>query len=421
MNPNIDIYLRSAFKELDAFAIPEVGTFRKIHRAAEVAVESGELRPPVLEIEFDPQVKESLLLMSYLTNNIHMGRTEADQIVSDISQTILQALKTKRKFEIAEIGSLRRNPDGHLSFHPNHQHRNVFANDYFGLQAVPYASPPHPSKMDADENLIDMTEEHIPKAAPSTSASALKTVTMLGLILMLGITVIYTARKERSTLATGVRIPDSEQLGQPGEFEPVGDPELEETPTLPTEDLMALNEGPSDAEPGTSTESATRGLPATEGDEARASKQRPAPVKVEPADEDLFAALAEDRNATTARSVPPQSASPRGTFRGGEQGETSYTGDLSALDTSRAQQGESRGGKMYYLIMGSFANEGKAKQHLAKLTQSTNYDPIILYPPEGSSRPYRVSIYRSLDRNKVMELRDRLRGQGNNDVWVFAE
>ncbi|RMG29514.1 MAG: SPOR domain-containing protein [Bacteroidetes bacterium] len=413
MNPNIDIYLRSAFKELDAFAIPRVGTFRKVHRAAQIASELGEVHPPVLEIEFDPEVNESLLLTGYLTNNIHMGKGEAEQIVSDISQTITHALKTRRKFEIAEIGQLRRNAEGKLSFSASYPNRSIFSDDYFGLQPVQYATPGKPADIDQSASVMDVAESNGHETAKPASTSALKPVIMVGLIFMLGISIIYTARQGRASLATGVKMPVS-LLAEQAEQAP------EEAATLTDAETAAAANTPAPAQEDTSPLASAepgRTAAAPSAQSAPSARlQTPNVEQVEPSRDETIETLPADE-LFASRGL--------GNTRGeSSEKEKEAVMDISVLDTNLQESQHTRGltsGKMYYLIMGSFTNERKARQQVEELKKTTHYRPVILYPPDGTSIPYRVAIFKSSSRSKALQMRDQLRKNGYEGVWVFSE
>lgn len=401
MNPNIDIYLRSAFKELDAFAIPRIGTFRKVHRAAHIAAEVGELRPPVLEIEFESEVKDSLLLTSYLTNNIHMRQGEAEQIVSDISNTISHALKSRRKFEIAEIGLLRRSSEGKLSFSTNHHNRTVFADDYFGLQPIQYISPATTVELESDPVILGTSDPSTHQSVTSSSTTALKIVAMVGLILMLGITVISTVRTERSTLVQRPPLPKENGVT------PGVDDQLYADNTLAEDDKTNPVDDNTPNETPRSTIS-----PQTENPSSSDNSNSNSPVSVAPANE-LIAAILEREvpPATTSRQADPRESS--GLTRGSHN-----EGSFDALKP----QGDPD--PNYYLIVGSFSNERKAKEFSQKLKNSIeSADPIILYSHSsaGNSRIYRVAIYKSSDRtqvNRVMKELKRSKLDLISDPWI---
>ncbi len=426
MNPNIDIYLRSAFKELDAFAIPQIGTFRKIHRAAHIASQVGELRPPVLEIEFDTEVRDSLLLTAYLTNNIHMGRAEAEQIVADISQTISRALKSRRKFEITEIGLLRRNAEGKVSFSTSQHNRSIFTDDYFGLQPLQYTSPTQAVEIEQRSSLNDFVEEQVQEQVAQTSTSALKTVFMVGLILMLGITIIYTARTERATLITGVKLANRDYISQNHSPIPISEENRGATDKTSEFAEREMNETVVDLNNTTHTaELKTEDTFSNENDPEHLNASTSVKDNSQKQSQELFAANQTSRlntefdelDGSNTRSINTD----EGTTRGGQQEgkEDIDIGILSQQDRGLSQAGQKQ---LFYLIFASFTSAKKAKEHVRKIkAELPAYEAVVLYPPKGSSRPYRVSIYRSADENKVNQVMNRLKKKGYNDIWVFEE
>ena len=74
----------------------------------------------------------------------------------------------------------------------------------------------------------------------------------------------------------------------------------------------------------------------------------------------------------------------------------------------------------YHLITASFKTFEAASTHVKGLESDKDYSPVILMPTENSSF-YRVSIYQSFDRKKVLAYNKMLKGKSKKSGWVFAQ
>lgn len=75
----------------------------------------------------------------------------------------------------------------------------------------------------------------------------------------------------------------------------------------------------------------------------------------------------------------------------------------------------------YHLVAGSFKNF-KAASESAKALKAKKYDPLILFPTQGSDH-YRVSIYHSLNKQEVDSYAAQLKKAGVNSksFWVLTQ
>ena len=101
--------------------------------------------------------------------------------------------------------------------------------------------------------------------------------------------------------------------------------------------------------------------------------------------------------------------------------------NLSVLDTANDDQNTSNQTARlmpqtinYHLIAASFNTLQSAQNYIENLSEGS-LDAIILLPPEGSSQTYRISIYRSKDKNKVESFKTKLEKLGRKSGWIYKE
>ena len=73
----------------------------------------------------------------------------------------------------------------------------------------------------------------------------------------------------------------------------------------------------------------------------------------------------------------------------------------------------------YYLVAASF-DRLKDAQAYAQSRRVEGYESAVLPPPGQASRPYRVSLYRSADRDEVSYFNTQLKRLGDAGGWVFT-
>ncbi|RMG75623.1 MAG: SPOR domain-containing protein, partial [Bacteroidetes bacterium] len=76
--------------------------------------------------------------------------------------------------------------------------------------------------------------------------------------------------------------------------------------------------------------------------------------------------------------------------------------------------------RTYHLIGASFGTQRGAERYVQE-RRAEGYDPVILFPPEGSSMSYRVALFSHTDRRQVEAFAERLRRQGKKTGWIFEE
>lgn len=93
--------------------------------------------------------------------------------------------------------------------------------------------------------------------------------------------------------------------------------------------------------------------------------------------------------------------------------------DPGANRRTRSEEMPSDGtGNVYHLIVGSYDNM-RAAEDAVQALQTQGYEPYVLMP--GQTSNYRVSIYRSMDREEISTYSSMLRKRGKKEGWIYEE
>lgn len=428
-NRNIDIYLRTAFRELDAFSIPDVGTFRKIYRSASVSDGRDTVHPPVIEIEFEELVHESLLLTRYLKDIIQLPTGESNQIVNAIQQAILSALSENQRFEIADIGSLKKGDSGEIWFTPEDQKKSLFSTDFFGLKPVVLAGTPASNVLatEAQDNLSPMTKTEQTKKKTLAGSIGWKPVLVVALFIALGAILIQngpfiTGPEKFSEDANATESTPPSNTGVAAGATDTSEMPLAESEVIPTEPVPGTIRAEDDFTEG-----------GEESPELIAEGTRPglAPANLPEA----------EQPATEEGESDPNARQVEGTTRGQET--SSRTTDISVLDTAKKVVKNTRKTaavanpqatpetarkkaptetkiEAYHLIVGSFSSSRTAAAFVKEMEAAGN-QAIILFPPAGSAQSYRVSIFSARNRQQVDAYNSMLKSSGKKTGWIYAK
>lgn len=76
-------------------------------------------------------------------------------------------------------------------------------------------------------------------------------------------------------------------------------------------------------------------------------------------------------------------------------------------------------GNIYHLIVGSFDSFGAADRSVTALEEQ-GYEPYVIMPG-GQIDHYRVSVYRSMDREEIETYSNLLRKRGKKNGWIYEE
>lgn len=400
MNINIDIYLRSAFQELSAFSIQDVGTFRKINRSSWIDESGLHLHPPGTDIEFSSLVDRSVLLSDYFRDKIGLNADAADQISTQIREVILREVQQKGKFEIPEIGLLKNTDTQTLTFENYETKSNVLSDNYFGLSPMSITEPV--TVLASFDKNTDMKKSNRPESKQSLSTIGLKSSIIVALLFALGFILLNQSPLiiHRSSLTQGLKV----RFNAPASIEdrlaarkPIESKnEGEEIVVESLEEEAAPKELKETLKKGTKTNTTSRGL--------NKEDSTPREEELVPAIEELLA-----DGGPLDKSADQQLGSSRG---------------QDSNPTARLKQSEeisSSGSDIeYHLIVGSFKSLNTANKAVSKW-KNQGYDAIVLFPPAGSSLTHRVSVYKNVNRTSVEGFANRLKDKGNKSTWIYED
>lgn len=414
MSPNTAIHLHSAFRELEAFAIAGIGTFRKQYHEA-VMGEHGDVMPPASRLHFDKQVDNTLLLKDFLYTHLGISEIEADKTEQELRIEMTWALETRRKFEIAEIGTLIRSTDGITMFEPIEVGGDVVGST-FGLQPVmaPVATTATPIA----------TEAAAPAAAtPITAVMPAATFPWkpIGLLLLFGLIfsfVLYTAvyQSEKTKLkessndgliaASEMAAAQDTGVAKPPAIQSAEDSQSAE---LLAENKSATNKGEmtrgADETGSAMRMSGTRGIEGVKRTYGVVVGDLSMLSELSTTEQAMIRSRTAEAAATSVRNKSNPNAIP-------EANEAQQGGD-NVVAARSSQKG------VFHIVGGSFSTLDKANEYVAE-AQAEGLSPVILFPATGSSASYRVSIFSSRDRVSAAGFAARQKAQGKKSGWLLA-
>ncbi|MEO0896922.1 MAG: SPOR domain-containing protein [Bacteroidota bacterium] len=418
MGLNVDIYLRNAFKELDAFSLPEIGTFRKVHLSAKLDEFDQIVFPPRVEIEFSPQADMRLSLLRYLTHQIQMPGEEAEKIIADICSEIESQLNANGRFDLEEIGTLYRDNLGYTTFRADQQAKDTFSSDYFGL---------HPVKMTPDAAEIKDVEvkeqarhpEDLPVKETEkrntnnrSGFTALTTVLVLLLVSTIGFALYQTNSMDNFFRFTRASIQEDSYLAMA-----VSEESLEAFDSMANlEESFEENEGENSSEQANEktkqAEEVNKASNRASLTESVASSNKQDAIREPSGDSD--AVVYEDVESQRTRSL--QSI---GLPRGG-----STTTDQADSSTDKLITGDPRArlagpSSVFHLVAGSFTKSSRANTFKKELVQEGFQNIQIIHSPEVNA--YRVSIFQSDNAELVQQYKQVLEEDGRKSGWIFEE
>lgn len=115
----LDRHIEILLLNNDCVIVPDLGGFMAHHVEARYDTEDGTFLPPLRTLGFNPQLKmnDSLLVQSYI-EAYDISYPEALRRIEAEVAEINQHLETKSYFELNDIGMLRLNEEGHITFEP---------------------------------------------------------------------------------------------------------------------------------------------------------------------------------------------------------------------------------------------------------------------------------------------------------------
>ena len=115
----LDRHIEILLLNNDCVIVPDLGGFMAHHVEARYDTEDGTFLPPLRTLGFNPQLKmnDSLLVQSYI-EAYDISYPEALRRIEAEVAEINQHLETEGRFELNDIGMLRLNEEGHITFEP---------------------------------------------------------------------------------------------------------------------------------------------------------------------------------------------------------------------------------------------------------------------------------------------------------------
>lgn len=387
-----DIYIRNAFKELEAFSVPGIGTFRKVHEAARQEHASMVIYPPSVRIEFSPVVDYNIDITQHLVNNIHLEKEQAHTIVSELKHSIQSALTKDKYYTIGNVGRLYENDKGKLYFEQEQSEKSIFADEYFGFMPVNISNGANYSQKTYSSMTTDFDSTHS-KAEKNVLYSTLRHASFVVIFLVFGGLLVYIASKplqirhKRASVVAGVVVPDTTQEDRSLAVLDTVSTRTTVTPATPlAENTITQEKTPTKEDPTSLTSSAIADASTSP------KKDQKDPIA--------------DFSARKSTEEPEE----EGVSRGLE----SPSSDLSVLGTPKTEKNIS--GASYHVISGSFSTFAAAEKD-KQAYEKMGYKPLIIQ----NANKYRVSIFQHADKSKVDSFVERLKRQGMNNVWVFTQ
>ncbi|TAE47211.1 MAG: SPOR domain-containing protein [Bacteroidetes bacterium] len=379
MNLTPEICLKHAFRELEGFSVPGLGTFEKEYQDAFMDEAGKIVHPPNVRLRFTETVKPALRLNQHLIHNLRMSPHAASQLEEAICEEIMSTLDNTGFYELPEIGRLVRPTGGPIRIQANEPEDNALSDPYFGLLPVTMPVNTLPNRQTPSYMFQASSADKSRSSASVVWRSAL----LVLLIGALGVSLVSFGpfNKRRSAVAEGVML----------RFAP---PETGSNPAPYTGDTYAS--------------SAPAETPA-------ASAEAPASQSGSPAQPGLSA------DGSNARLAAPAGDNTRGEL-GASRGTDAYgeVSSLSALDTAAVQKTATRqvGAKMnYHLVAGSFSTLAAANKFKNQMV-AEGYSPVVMYP-EKENGIFRISLFRSENRKEVETFAEKLRKLGKNPGWIY--
>lgn|GEM_PF-2585845 len=418
MLKRIKSYLQAAFQKADAFSIPAIGTFRKVHIPARLDESIGEIRPPEIQLQFIQQVDPEIPLRRFLEIHENLSPEDANTLEKDIQREIEQALEEKHVYLIPSIGKLQRDTSNRIVFAFTHKKELEMTGSFFGLQPVQYGqhttAPPQNEPILAT-TVVAPTQQNL-KKKPMFASFNWKTLAFVLFFITLGVFIIVNSSKlGTSRTHTHAEHDDSSDGASHEAASDATDRSLDETtegndkPGEEVGDLSALVVNPDELDDNKGRQEKTTTKPSSSRE-----VENPLTVHTNPTpntDKEESVLIPSNRNPRpNTRIVPPV------TRREGS--------DIAVLDTGtvKSRTAEELLGEVQYfhLIMGSFQTLEAANELVDKL-RAKGEDPIILFPNVGSSLSYRVSVFRNKTKKRVIDYNAMRKKQGKKTGWVFAQ
>jgi hypothetical protein len=156
-------YLLLAFRKLEVFSIPSIGTFIRKISPAQFDEGKKTIYPPKEYIEFKPQqYRQPDALAELLASSLKISATQAQQVSAKIGKALLIYLQAQNELRLPDIGKIYITPNQELCFEPFDTEMHLAT---FGLAPVTFTKP-------ALSNATSPERQENPTSYTGTASSA---------------------------------------------------------------------------------------------------------------------------------------------------------------------------------------------------------------------------------------------------------
>jgi hypothetical protein len=132
-------YLLLAFRKLEVFSIPSIGTFIRKTSPAQFDEEKKTIYPPKEYIEFKPQqYRQPEALAELLVSSLNISAKQAQQVSAKIGEALLAYLQAQGELKLPDIGKIYITQSQQLGFEPFDTQMHLAT---FGLAPVAFTPP----------------------------------------------------------------------------------------------------------------------------------------------------------------------------------------------------------------------------------------------------------------------------------------
>ncbi len=137
MNLDPQNALNLAFKNLDGFSIPDVGTFKRVRVPAQIDHQKKRILPPQERFVLEAGEELRTDFEDFLFRFYNIKINEAEELAVEVGKYLQDALRSHGPVRVDGVGTLRKDPTGEIEFVPEDGVLGQAA-DFFGLQSVEY-------------------------------------------------------------------------------------------------------------------------------------------------------------------------------------------------------------------------------------------------------------------------------------------
>lgn len=213
-NMDLTHYIVSLLNRKGKVLIPGLGGFASYYRPANIDLENHRFSPPSRRLEFSASASGGANLAAEVSRLSGLSEEEADRMVRDFVQQVLQILRQEEPYVFKGMGSLRLVKSGNMVFVPEASFEcgdeflgfesfsmdPVFSEEEMEEEEIPQASEPKP---DQD---ISPAESEEPKETPKEKVKTKRSALVFGwLLAVLGMILLGLAWINKDQVETQVK------------------------------------------------------------------------------------------------------------------------------------------------------------------------------------------------------------------------